>query len=275
MLDKSKNYKNYLDYFTSEKIDISYPGFYDDEQFFKLEQKNPNLLESYAGFVDQKTFDNQYLDNAERIIKLTTALLYKQLQTDGRLGACIDASMVLSRILEKEGIWNYQVKGSLTITFPKQTLLKRKFFWSVDQGNYVAAHSWIIAPPFKIVDLTIRQQPYKQGEETFLPEVVLKKETKVSTLDLEDIVEPNILNILKIQYGNDKVKIMNAISSNLISFTNRFKPELFEEEGVIFKYSPTGIVAPDLPFELATSLKLNGLYGIEIYNKIVRPQLNN
>ncbi|MEA5405983.1 hypothetical protein VB776_23795 [Arcicella sp. DC2W] len=275
MLDKAENYQSHLDYFSSKKIDVTHPGFYDDEKFIKLEQTNPNLLDNYASFVSQKVFNKDYLSNAERVIKKTAELLFEQLHKDGRQGACTDASMAMSRILEKEGIWNYQVKGSLTITFPNQTNIKRKYFWSVDQGNYVAAHSWLIAPPYKIIDITVRQQAYKQGETQFLPNLILKKETKFSTLELEDIVEPNLLSLFYNQYGKNKTKIINAISPNLQSFSNLFKPEVVEENGVIFKYSSTGIVAPDLPFEQATSLKLNGLYGIDIYNKIIKPQLQD
>lgn len=273
MLDKAENYQSHLDYFSSNQIDVSKPGFYDDKRFLKLEQNNPKLLDNYASFVSQKHFDKEYLSNAERIIKKTAELLFQQLEIDGRLGACIDTSMVMSRILEKEGIWNYQVKGSLTITFPTIVDIKRKYFWSVDQGNYVAAHSWLIAPPFRIIDITVQQQTYKQGERKYLPSFILKKETKFDKIELEDIVEPNFLFLFYQQYGKNEKKILNAISPNLLSFSNLFKPETFEENGVIFKYTPTGIVAPDLPFEQATSLKLNGLYGFDIYKKIIQPQL--
>jgi hypothetical protein len=275
MLDLFENYQAHLDYFIAKGIEVSCPGFYDDERFVKLEQINPNLLNNYASFVNQMTFDNDYLAKAETIIKTTATLLNGELKTDGRQGACIDASMALSRILEKEGIWNYQVKGSLTIEFPQSTNLRKRFFWSVAHGNYNAAHSWIVAPPFKIVDLTVRQQPYKHGEKPFLPDVILKKETKVATLELEDIIEPGLLEALKKGLRNDKAKIMNAISPNLLPFTSRFRPEIFDERGLNFKYLPTGVIAPDLPFEKATSLKLNGLYGIEIYDQVIKPQLSH
>ena len=103
----------------------------------------------------------------------------------------------------------------------------------------------------------------------------LKKDTKLSTLELDDIVEPTILSFFHRQYGENKTKIVSAISPNLQSFSNHFKPETLEEDGVIFKYSPTGILAPDLPFEQATSLKLNGQYGIDIYKNIIKPQLQD
>lgn len=177
MLDKAESYQSHLDYFSSKEIDVSHPGFYDDEKFIKLEQTNPNLLDNYASFVSQKSFDKEYLTNAERVVKKAGELLFEQLYKDGRQGACIDISMAMSRILEKEGIGNYQVKGSLTITFAAETNIKRKYFWSVDKGNYVAAHSWLIAPPFKIMDITIRQQAYKQGEAKYLPNFIIKKES--------------------------------------------------------------------------------------------------
>jgi hypothetical protein len=273
MLDINASYQSHLGYFNSNKIDSSYPGFYDDRRFLELERQNPTLLSNYASFVSQIPFDKDYLGNTEKTIRNIATLLNQELQKDGRQGACIDVSMALGRMLEKEGIWNYQVKGSLVITFPPNTHIPKKYFWPVDQGNYVAAHAWVVAPPFKIVDITIRQQPYIQNEKNHLPEIILQKETAYSKLELDEIISPPLLPLFKTQYRNNKAQILNAISPDLTRFNLRFKPEIFENNGISYKYSGTGIMAPDKPFEKATSLQLNGRYGMAIYQDIIKPQL--
>ena len=60
---------------------------------------------------------------------------------EGRLGACIDLSMVLSRILDAEGIWNYVVKGSLTLTFPRSVQPGPIYFWPIDEGDFQAGQA--------------------------------------------------------------------------------------------------------------------------------------
>lgn len=273
MLDINASYQSHQDYFNSHKIDSSYPGFYDDRKFLQLEGQNPSLLSNYASFIDQKPFDKDYLGNAEKTVRKIATLLNQELQKDGRQGACIDVSMALGRMLEKEGIWNYQMKGSLVITFPHYTGIPKKHFWPVDQGNYIAAHAWVVAPPFRIADVAIRQQPYKQNEKNLLPEIILQKKTAYSMLVLDEIISPSLLPMFKTQYRNNKNQILNAISTDLIAFSQRFKPEIFEIAGINYKYSGTGITAPDGPFEKATSLQLNGRYGMAIYQDIIKPQL--
>ena len=252
-------------YFHGYGINTDMPGFYDDPKFLELEKENPNLLNSYASLINQTIFDKKYLDEAEKKITGVASILNNELKKDGRQGACIDSSTVLSRILDKEGIWNYISKGSLTITFPPGSGVTKKYFWTIDTGEYAAAHAWVIAPPFKLVDISVRQQPYSGSEESYLPDIILQKEVMYSKVDLADIVAPQILAYLKSATGGNKQLMMASLGPNLAPFTSFFKPFSFTLNKVNYKYTPTGIAASDLPLEEITSLKLNGRYGIDIY----------
>jgi hypothetical protein len=87
-------------------IGTAKPGFYDDPKFLAAEKNDPTLLEAYADFVESMDFEAAYLTSAERCIEYTARFLYERLVSDGRKGACIDASCVLSRFLERQGVWN-------------------------------------------------------------------------------------------------------------------------------------------------------------------------
>ena len=151
-------------HFKKLNIDYNSIAFYDSNEFLKQEQKNNRFLELYANYVNEKKYSIEYIERAKKEIPLIAKILNQELKKDGRLGACIDISIVLSRILEKEGYWNYLTKGSLTIDFPIESKIETKYFWSVDDGEFQSGHTWVVAPPFNVIDIALRQQPYK-GEE--------------------------------------------------------------------------------------------------------------
>src|SRR4051794_22014840 len=91
------------------------PGFMDDPAFLAAEAKDPQTLETYAAYIEEQTFDALYLAMARERIPRLTSYLYPLLVKQGRLGACVDASASLARILERDGIWCYCVSGALAI----------------------------------------------------------------------------------------------------------------------------------------------------------------
>src|SRR5258708_5001250 len=129
--------------YRSYGIDATYPGFYDDKKFIRAESVDPAFLETYARYVESRPYDDPYLSRARREIPIIAEGVWGELVADGRLGACIDIGMILSRILEQEGFWNYMVKGSLTMHFPPAAKLGTRYYWSFDvvQQPFAAAHA--------------------------------------------------------------------------------------------------------------------------------------
>jgi hypothetical protein len=109
-------------------VDCNNPGFYDHPNFLKVEAQFPEFLNNYARFVQQRHYDDDYLERARREIPVIARVLYEELLRDGRQGACVDMSGVLSRILEREGLWNFAVKGSLTVSFPRGSGMGDRYF---------------------------------------------------------------------------------------------------------------------------------------------------
>jgi hypothetical protein len=106
-------------------------------------------LEAYADFVEGRDYTEEYLASAEKCIERTVEFLFGRLASDGRKGACIDASCVLSRFLERQGIWNYMVKGGLTVVFPPKSGLARTYFSPImaKENPAVAGHVWVSRRP--------------------------------------------------------------------------------------------------------------------------------
>lgn len=268
MSSKATSFENIFKRFN---IDFKNPGFYDSQEFLFQEQKDHSFLEKYAEYVNVKEYSSTYLERANREILFIAQKLHQELVKDGRLGACVDLSMVLSRILEREGFWNYTTKGSLTIKFPKVSGLENKYFWTVDTGEHSAGHSWVVAPPFTVVDLTLRQQPYNKNEDKFISNYICSKQKTETSIDEIDVISPTILMDAERQgLKGNKLKFVGA---NFINLSERFPARKIEKDNNLYKYVTVAIGASEDPLETITTLKLSNRIGIEIYNDLILPEL--
>lgn len=254
------------------RIDYSNIGFYDSPEFMEVEKRNPTFLESYAQYVLEKEYSDGYLRKAEIEIPFISNILNEELKKDGRLGACIDMSIALCRILEKEGFWNFMTKGSLTLEFPDNLNIRPKYLWSVDFGNFQAGHSWIVAPPFTVVDSALRQQIFKEGEGKYIPDTICTKSKITAPIQEIDIISPAASRYL-ISHGIKKNRL-EYCHPNFEKLVNVFKPVKYVHiNGVVFKYFTIAISMPDKPLEQVKTLRLSGKLASEIYDEIIKPKL--
>jgi hypothetical protein len=194
MVHFSRNNDEIQNHYKQLSIPTDSPGFYDHPNFLSIEKKYPFFLANYARFVSSLSFDGNYLENARAKITVIVAELYKHMSLENQVGRCVDISGILSRILEKEKIWNYAVKGSLTISFPAGAHISDRYFWSVDTGQFFAGHAWICAPPFDVIDLAVRHQPYSGNEAEYLPNYVMEEGMSEAKSDIIDIISPEVRN---------------------------------------------------------------------------------
>jgi hypothetical protein len=256
-------------------IDISRPGFYDDPRFVLAERRDSRFLEKYAEYVRVRNYDSAYLARARTEIPLILPIVFQELAKDGRLGACIDIGLMLSRILEHEGFWNYITKGSLTLTFAKETGIRRKYFWTYDPAGtpgFTAAHAWIAAPPYFVVDVAVKQQPYSEGR-NLMPEYVLDDIGSSASPTAEDVFSPEFRALASARLGVPERSLTLEIEPRLTNFLERFPASHTTIGQVDLKYVPTAIGAPDAPFEEMNNWQVNGRLGIELYNELVSPAL--
>lgn len=254
-------------FFDKKQIPYDIPGFYDHPNFIKEEQKNQEFLEIYAAYVYKKEYSDEYLQYAKNTILQISEIFSQALQRNNRLGACIDASNTVSRILDRFGIWNFVIKGSLTMSFPSEANIPDTSFWHIDLGNHSAAHAWLYCPPFNTLDLTVRHQPYTKNEIKFLPAFIANQVKTIGVPKISDIASP-----MAISYFG-KVKIKDNFDK-IIKFQEVIGTYEFQVDKTVFRYIPLGMGLTEEPLERFQNLKLDGLYPYDFYVENIKNKVS-
>ena len=84
MIDYAATFEELEQVFENEGIPTDAPGFYDHPHFLALEQVQPNLLNSYARYVDTRHYSDDYLAHAGRVTRVAAHELHKLLRRYSR-----------------------------------------------------------------------------------------------------------------------------------------------------------------------------------------------
>lgn len=256
--------------FSEAGIDISAPGFYDDPAFSERESRDPSYLNNYARFVRGRQYSPDYLEKAEQVIRVVGDILEAELVKEGRQGACVDLNMVFSRILDREGIWNHIVSGSLAVESGGDSLAS---FPSLDFGEFAAGHAWLYAPPFDVVDLTIRQQPYNSPRtKAILPPTIFEKSVTPFRVKPTDVCSKSVLRMTAEQ-GIPNDRAIFSLEPHLREFFPLFPCNMVKRERIAFRYVPVAVSASDAPLEQIVNFPMNGRFAAQIYEELVKPVL--
>lgn len=250
--------------FEAMGLSLAQPGFYDEPAFRAAEDRDPELLFSYGRFVARREYSNPYLEKARREIPFIAQQFHAALSAQGTLGACVNASMALSRILDQEGFWNFCEVGGVHIEYPASSGLKATTFQQVGAGPMTSGHGWIHAPPFRVVDITLRQQPYAGAEAQFIPSIVLAKSSPAVSADPSDVITPSSCYELS-QQGIAPRAMLERVHGTWREFTRCFPPTLVEHEGTKIKYVPFKISVSDKPLSQITNQTYQGRYPSQVY----------
>lgn len=272
MISYSSNYKSILANFQRHNIPTELPGFYNHHNFLNLEIMNSEYLLNYCRFVNTKNYTEDYLNRARIEIPVIVEILYNELIKDGRIGACVDISMGLSKILEKEGYWNYIAAGSLILNFPQDSGINPLYFWHINNSDTSAAHAWVVAPPFTVIDISLKQQAYPQNVLDYLPSYVITDKYSTCKVDVNDIIAPEVQEELRLQKIKPK-QMIASIDSDFSEKLRIFPPHIEMYNEMNIKYITCKGAAPDEELENIKSLCLNGLYSSDIYHRKIRPRL--
>jgi hypothetical protein len=262
-----KTYKEIAADFALRGIPTDAPNFYDHRNFIAAERLNPEYLNNYAFYVASRPYSAEYLKQAEAIITKASKLLYEHLKKNGRQGACVDMTGILARILEKQGVWCASIKGSCTIEFPPSSNEETTYFWSVDYGEFAAAHSWLFAPPFNIVDITIGEQAYSGKKKKYVPKLILEKGGADSIAEIEDVISPSAVSDLKMQ-GVPRNRLFEYAARQMEEVQRFFPVKVIESsKGARFKFCPVAILASEEPLEGLSNMSFKGKTPHKLYKK--------
>ncbi len=182
--------------------------------------------------------------------------------------------MVLSRVLDAEGIWNYVVKGSLTLTLPRSVRPDPIYFWPIDVGEPKDGHVWVSAPPYDVIDLTVSQQPYSNpAKPRMLPPYVALDTINPVTPTVDDIVSAEFQTLMRHQYGVIPPDLHFQLNSTLRDVFAGFPANERRVGRVRMRYVPCAFGASEDPLEEITNQRWNGRYGFEIYRDMIRSQI--
>lgn len=253
-------------------IPTSLPDFCDHPQFLQVENQNPGLLNNFAAFVAKRAYDHAYIARSERLVRELSSLLHAELVANGRDGACVDVSGILLRSLHAEGIWSCEIKGSLTIEFPPESGLQRRYFWSVDHGEFVAGHAWVFAPPYSVVDVAVRQQAHQPPELRYIPDMVLSRSLIQARFEIDDIVSPSARAEM-LSLGIPPGKHLESAPHVPAIFAAFPATDVHDHRGASLKYIPVAVLAPDGSFEDMRNMSFDGLTPWQLYRSKLAPRL--
>jgi len=221
------------------------PGFYDDPAFVKAERADQRLLEAYAVYVRLRQLTPEYEETARRLVHDVSERVCRWVeeQGDGR-GRCLDAANLLSRSLDRLGIWNYMIKGSFNIRAKARPDLGPRYFWTYDElepGATATGHVWIAAPPFVIVDPSLSGQGWEAEFRPHVPRLIVEDSPRRARMEADDMVAHEM--------GRPTTRELFEQAPGLKAFSETFPGSIVETDEVVARYLPAGITASDCPLE--------------------------
>lgn len=272
MTDIPEDFEYIAKGFKSLGIPTSDIAFYNHPKFLEAEIQNPKLIELYAAFVRLRPRDDAYEEYARKIVPLVAQILAEEIQSDGQLGACVDAAQMLNKILEELGIWSYLVQGSMTISEP--SLPCPTYFWLFDEKP-IPGHVWVTAPPFDVIDITLKAQPYERHEADLLPIVVVSEGEMRIRPESTEFLEPSILASALSRVGGPIKTVHERAYPGMMSAVNFFPSWQLKKGKLILRYATGGISLSDAPNLTAIkNRKWNGRHAFAVLSDIIRPALD-
>lgn len=243
------------------------PGFYDHPHYVRTERDQPDYIAAYARYVRERTYAPAYLARSRQVIREAAALLGRAVAEDGRPNLCVAVSKVLSKMLEREGVWNYVAAGALAVAFHVGPQRLTRHFFPFDVRPVDAAHAWVVAPPFRVVDLTIRQQRYPGPVQAYLPPHVLARHTQPAPIQLQELCAPALLRGLHLGGFSDG-DILERVWPGGHRFSACFPPERLPAADAWLTYVPTRIVTPEGDLPHLNGLSINGKTPEHLYRQL-------
>ena len=248
-------------------LPIDTPGFYDHPSFVRAEQSMPDYINTYARYVRDQSYSEGYLTRSEALIQAAVALLSREVMADGRTNQCVTVSKILSKILEREKVWNYIVVGAFSVSMRIDGRWQTHSFYPFDVRPVDAAHAWVVAPPFCIVDLTLRQQRYPGPAAAYLPDRLLTTYTFGADVTAREVCSPALLLGLHLKgYSDDE--ILEQAFHPFKKFSGVFPPEVVQNDSATLKYIPNRIITPEGDLDQLNTLSINGKSPEVLYQRL-------
>ncbi len=257
-------------------VDTSQWGFYDQPKFLAEESRDHNFLEKYAEWVNLRPFNDAYAEHVRGTVPRLTKLVHSEFVEHGFEGGCVAASGMISRILDRLGVWSFAVAGSLTLEVDGGRI--RRMLHSVDEPDFAGAalgHAWVVAPPYQIMDATISLQHWAADEMgRHLPEFILAaKEARKIRPTVGDVVSDKIRAQAAVA-GYPDSDLHYRLEPRLRAFGAIFPAFEVSRGQLILHYVPVAIRQTDVPLEQINDEGDRGRPAIEFWREKIIPEFN-
>jgi hypothetical protein len=104
----------------------------------------------------------------------------------------------------------------------------------------VAAHMWLRVPPFAVLDITLRGQPWDPERRPYFQPFVLSERSLPSTATVEQLVDMNAIE--KFAFANGRPPTMREVARcipHVFPFMERFPSFSVDSISLVIDYAPT------------------------------------
>lgn len=272
MIKNTITYEDLVTDFQNRNIPFDTPGFYDHPNFMLVEEKNASYLSNYAKFVHDRPREQAYDDYVKQAVPLLASIYHEKFMQHGGLKPDTDMAALISKTLEKMNIWNYVVKGSMTLNFPEESKLDTHHFWSLDHDGFTTAHVWLVAPPFYIVDVALPLHSFSEAETNYIPPLICAEGNDIIDPEIEDVISEGYCSHLQ-NINVPRSDYFAVISPQTEKFLRVFPSREVTSDKLKIKYIPVSVSAPDVPFEKMTAIRFDGQTAFDIYENEIKEQL--
>lgn len=264
--NSAKRRKQLQRFFEDRRIDYSQPGFYDDPSFIAEEQRQPLFLETYGEWVICRERSSDYDSHVRKVLDRLAPIISARLDRHEWFGSCVAVTAMLTRMLDRLGVWNTIMKGSASIYVEGRS----RHFAIIDEHEgqgFETGHRWLIAPPYDIVDLTLYHQRWRSGDSAFqsrAPKIVLAEKAEIVRPRAKDVIAPELLQI-----GTDNE--MHRRLKDQRRFGSIFPARRVVVDGLEIRYVASGMTVPLEPLEGINTVAKAGVPAADIWHQDVEP----
>ena len=130
---------------------------------------------------------------------------------------------------------------------------------------------WVIAPPFRVIDLTVSRQPYPDAVRQLLPDCVLAEHSGPMVEDPADWFGSDGMQSFLARRGRlPTMKDVMALCQDAVLRSRQYGLTIVDTTAAQFRYSPCAMFAPDAQLEEMRNLCLSGEYPAQLFRRYLK-----
>ncbi len=253
-------------------IDTTQFGFFDQPAFLEAERRDGAFLEQYASWVQTRPRTADYDARVRRIVPRLAELLADLFEREEMQRSCVHVSSMMQRILDRLGVWSFGVKGSMIAVVARENLWRGQAMRDVpDFHGAELGHAWVVAPPFVIVDGTIRlQNPVGDPMNAFIPPTVAVEDAPLIKPTLDDVVSAELQALYQKREGQLDSRLHHRLEPKLNAFGRTFPSREVRFGDLALRYVPVAVRISDVGLEEINAAG-EKLRGDDVWNNHVAP----